>query len=151
MKLGVALSKLKSEKGKLARLINLRKKNAYLEAGMKSAYSFNELSDEINERIKEIRKLKIQIQKTNVETMLDGKITLAETIIKIGDLRSQIAKLSDIPERESFLSRWDRDKKNYVPTFDEKGLERELERLESEKVLLDNELQKRLWEVDLIQ
>jgi len=151
MKLGAALSKLKSEKGKLARLINLRKKNAYVEQGIEPAYSFDTLSDEIDEKIEEIRKLKIQIQKTNVEIMLDEKITLAEAIVKIGDLRSQIAKLSDVTERESFLSRWDRDNKVYIPTFDEKELERKLERVELEKVQLDNKLQKRLWEVDLIQ
>lgn len=151
MKLGAALSKLKSEKGKLARLINLRKKNAYVEQGIEPAYSFDTLSNGIDEKIEEIRKLKIQIQKTNVKTMLDEKITLAEAIVTIGDLRSQIAKLSDVTERETFLSRWDRDHKVYIPTFDEKELERKLERVELEKVQLDNKLQKRLWEVDLIQ
>lgn len=151
MKLGAALSKKKSEKGKLARMISLRKKNAYLEEGAKPTYDFNKLTQKIDEKIKEIRKLKIQIQKTNIKTMLDEKMNLAEAVIKIGDLRSRIAKLNEVTKRDSLFSRWDREKNNYVPAFDEKELERELEKLESEKVRLDNKLQKRLWEVDLIQ
>lgn len=151
MKLGEALSRLKKEKSRLARLILLRKENVYAEEGKKTKFDPGELSEEIDKRIDEIRKLKIEIQKTNLNSIVAGeKITLAEAIIKINDLRSRIAHLSDLFERKkSYLYR-DKDEKEMVAQLDEIDIEDRIEKLEIEKVQLDNKIQMTNWTTQLI-
>lgn len=150
MKLGEALSKLKKEKSRLARLILLRKENVFVEEGKKTKFDPKKLSEEIDNRIDEIRKLKIKIQKTNLNTTIAGeKITLAEAIVKINDLRSKIAHLSDLFEKKrDFLFR-DKDEKEMIAQLDELEIEDEIEKLEIEKVQLDNKIQISNWTTPL--
>lgn len=151
MKLGEALSRLKKEKSRLARLILLRKENVYAEEGKKSKFDPSELSEEIDRKIDEIRKLKIEIQKTNLNIMVSGeKITLAEALIKINDLRSRIAHLSNLFEKkERYLYR-DKDEKEMVAQLDELEIEDCIEKLEIEKVQLDNKIQITNWTTLLV-
>jgi len=151
MKVGEALSKLKKEKSRLARLIMLRKENVYVEEGKKTKLDPKRLSEEINQKIKEIRKLKIRIQKTNLSAIVSGEnIPLAEAIIKVNDLRSIIAKLSDLFEkREHYLFR-NKDEKEMVAQLDELKVDDEIEKLEIEKVQLDNKIQMTNWTTQLI-
>ena len=151
MKLGEALSQLKREKSRLARLILLRKENVFVEEGKQSAFDPRKLSQEIDTKIEEIRKLKIKIQMTNLKTLISGEnITIAEAIIKINDLRSQIAHLSTLFEkkRDSWLSR-DKDEKKTIAQLDELKVEEEIEKLEKEKVQLDNKVQITNWTTTL--
>ena len=151
MKLGEALSKLKKEKSRLARLILLRKENVYVEEGKKTKFDPKKLSEEIDKKIEEVRKLKIKIQKTNLTTKVSGEsITLAEAIVKINDLRSKLAHLSSLFEnKRSYLYR-DKDEKEMVAQLDELEIEDEIEKLEIEKVQLDNEIQMANWTTKLI-
>lgn len=151
MKLGEALSLLKKEKSRLARLILLRKENTYVEKGKQSKFDPKKLSNDIDKKIEDIRKLKIKIQKTNLNTILSGeKITLAEALIKINDLRSKIAHLSTLFEnKRSYLFR-DKDEKEMVPKLDEIEVEDKMEKLEIEKVQLDNKIQIHNWTTPLI-
>ncbi len=151
MKLGEALSKLKKEKSRLARLILLRKENVYVEKGKKTKFDPKKLSKEIDEKIEAIRKLKIKIQKTNLNTKVNGEsINLAEAIIKINDLRSKLAHLSSLFEKkERYLFR-DKDEKERVAQLDELEIEDEIEKLEIEKVQLDNKIQITNWTTKLI-
>jgi len=151
MNLGEALSKLKKEKSRLARLISLRKENVYMEEGKKTKFNPKKLSEEIDQKIEEIRKLKIKIQKTNLNTMVNGeKILLAEAIVKVNDLRSKLAHLSSLFEKgRSYLFR-DKDEKEMIAQLDELEIEDEIERLEIEKVQLDNKIQMTNWTAKLI-
>ena len=152
MKLGEALSKLKKEKSKLARLISLRKDNVFVEEGKQTPFDPQKLSPEINQKISDIRKLKIQIQKTNLETTVQGdNISLAEAIIKINDLRSKIASLSKVFDRKSdWLYRTkDNEKKENIPQLDEEEIEEEIEKLIIAKVQLDNKIQITNWTTEL--
>ena len=151
MKLGEALSKLKKEKSRLARLILLRKENVYVEEGKKTKFDPKKLSEEIDKKIEEVRKLKIKIQKTNLTTKVSGEsINLAEAIVKINDLRSKLAHLSSLFEnKRSYLYR-DKDEKEMVAQLDELEIEDEIEKLEIEKVQLDNEIQMANWTTKLI-
>lgn len=150
MKLGEALSKLKKEKSRLARLILLRKENIYTEEGKKTKFNPKKLSEEIDNKIEDIRKLKIKIQKTNLNVMVSGEnITLAEAIIKINDLRSKLAHLSDLfKKRSDYLFR-DKDEKEMIAQLDELKIEDEIEKLEVEKVQLDNKIQMTNWTTKL--
>ena len=151
MKLGEALSKLKKEKSRLARLILLRKENVYTEKGKKTKFDPKKLSKEIENKITDIRILKVKIQKTNLTAKVDGKgISLAEAIIKINDLRSNLAHLTGLFEQKrDFLFR-DKEEKEGVAQLDELEVEDEIERLESEKVQLDNKIQVANWTTKLL-
>lgn len=150
MKLGEALSKLKKEKSRLARLILLRKENMFVEEGKKTKFDPKELSQEINEKIENVRKLKIKIQKTNLNTTITGEnISLAEAIIKINDIRSKIAKLSNLFSRKETYMFRDKDEKEIVAQLDELEVEDEIERLEIEKVQFDNKIQMTNWTTKL--
>ncbi|MBU2639339.1 MAG: DIP1984 family protein [Nanoarchaeota archaeon] len=152
MKIGEALSKLKKEKSRLARLNLLRKENVFVEEGKETKFDPKKLFEEINQKIEDIRELKVKIQKTNLETTINnGDINLAEAIIKVNDLRSKIAKLSDLFEKERSYSYRDEDSKNFVPQLDELEIEDEIENLEIEKVQLDNKIQITNWSNELIE
>ncbi len=151
MKVGEALSLLKKERSRLARLISLRKENIFVLEGEKSPFNPEELSSQIDKKIDEIRELKIKIQKTNMNFKISGEdITLAEAILKIGDIRSKMSSLSRLFEdkRDSWSFR-DKDEKKRVSQLDEQKIEDELEKLEIEKAQLDNRIQMANWTIQL--
>ena len=151
MKLGEALSKLKKEKSRLARLILLRKENVYVEEGKKTKFDPKELGKEIDKKIEEIRKLKIKIQKTNLNTNVNGEnVSLAEAIVKVNDLRSKLAKLSNLFEDKRSYRYRDKDEKEIIAQLDELEIDDEMEKLEIEKVQLDNKIQMVNWTTKLI-
>ena len=148
MKLGEALSKLKKEKSRLARLILLRKENVYVEEGEKTKFDPIKLSEEINKKVDEIRELKIKIQKTNLNTIVSGdKISLTEAIIKVNDLRSKLAHLSNLFEKSSYMFR---EEKKLIAQLDELEIEDKIEKIEIEKVQLDNKIQMTNWTTKLV-
>ncbi len=149
MKIGEALSLLKKENNRLARLIFLRKENVFAEKGKKSKFDPNKLSREISMKLELIRKLKIKIQKTNLITKLRGdSLSLAEAILRISDLRLEIDKLTNLFDKERGIFRSD-DKKEMVTKMDELKVEDRIEQLGIEKAQLDNKVQITNWETDL--
>jgi len=150
MKLGEALSRLKKEKSRLARMIMLRKENVYVVKGKQTKFNPKELSKEIDKKIDEIRKLKIKIQKTNMETTItEEKISLAEAIVKINDLRSKLSHLSCLFDRKRDYLFRDNEDKEMVTQLDELEIEDEIEKLEIEKHQLDNIIQIVNWTTQL--
>lgn len=149
MKLGEALSNLKKERTRLARLITLRKENVFVEKGKQTVFSPKQLSEEIDKKTNEIRILKLQIQTTNLQTKLKlENMSLAEALLKINDIRNKIEKLSSLFERKREL--WSREEeKELVPQLDENKIEEEIKNLESEKVKLDNIIQMTNWNTEL--
>src|SRR3989344_1804003 len=121
MKIGEALSLLKKEKSRLSRLISLRKENVFVEKGKEPQFSVKNLTEEINKKTEDIRKLKIKLQKTNQSTkILDDNLTLAEAIIRIDDIRKNISNLSELFEKRSLF----RDKnENEIPVIEQKKIE----------------------------
>ena len=151
MNLGEALSLLKKEKSRLARLINLRKENVYVEEGKKSEFNPKKLSEEINVKIDEIRRLKIRIARTNLDSETSGeKINLAEAIIKVGDIRSKIAHLNSLFERKRSSWYGEKETKSFVAQLNEAEIENEIEKLEIEKAKLDNKIQITNWNIKLL-
>ena len=148
--LGEALSQLKKEQHRLVRLISLRKDHIYAEEGRKTSFDPKELSDEIDIKIEEIRNLKIRIQKTNICTnLIDSNLSLAESIIKVNDLRKKIESLSNLFEKKrGYFS--DKEEKPKISLLDELNIEKNIEKLESEKVDLDNKIQITNWKTDLV-
>jgi len=152
MNIGEALSLLKKEKSRLARLINLRKENVYIEEGKKSEFDPKKLTEDINFKIDEIRRLKIRITKTNLASGISGeKISLAEAIIKIGDIRSKIAQLNNLFERKRNLWYSEKETKIVIAQLNESEIEDEIEKLENEKSNLDNKIQLANWNAKLLE
>lgn len=150
MNLGEALSKLKKEKSRLARLISLRKENVYSEKGKETKFSPKELSKEIDAKIDEIRKLKLKIQQANLTAKVHGEeITLAEAIIKVNDLRSKIAHLSTLFEKKERWFYREKNEPEMIAQLNEREVEDEIESLENEKVILDNKVQTTNWSTKL--
>lgn len=150
MKIGEALSELKRGEKRLTRLIELRKDNVFIEKGKKSDFDIDKLSEEINNKVEEIRTLKIKIQKTNLTTKIPNEgILLAEAIIKVNDLRAKISNLSRLfEEKRDFLFR-DKDKVEKTSQLNQAEIEKEIESLEKEKIDLDNKIQITNWETEL--
>ena len=150
MKLGEALSRLKKEKSRLARLILLRKQNIFVEKGKKPKFDPKELSKEIEIKIDEIRKLKINIQETNLKTNIPGEDTsLAEAILKVNDIRSKLSQLSQLFDDKPRSFSLTREDKEYISTVDEAAVEELIEKLEVEKAQLDNKIQMANWATKL--
>lgn len=153
MKLGEALAQLKKEKSRLARLISLRKENVYVEKGKKTPFDPEQLGKDLDKKIDEIRKLKIKIQKTNLNSNLsDTPMSLAEAIIMIGDIRSKISHLSCLfnEKREYSFRLRDKDEIEKIAQLNESEIEKEIGNLESGKIHLDNALQVANWQTELI-
>lgn len=154
MKLGEALAQLKKERSRLARLISLRKENVYVEKGKQSPFNPEQIGRDISNKINQIRELKIRIQKTNLKTLLhEEKISLAEAIILIGDIRSKISHLSNLfTEKKEYYSFRLRSKDDIekIAQLDESDIEKEIESLESEKIRIDNLIQIANWETELV-
>ncbi|MGV8152043.1 MAG: hypothetical protein ACP5OG_03105 [Candidatus Nanoarchaeia archaeon] len=151
MNLGEALSLLKKEKSRLVRLISLRKESIFFEEGKTPAFDSKKLTQEINSKIEDIRKLKIRIEKTNLNTKLSGDdLNISEAIIKIGDIRSKIANLSSLFERKRDIWYLDKDKKELIAQISESDIEEEIQKLEIEKGILDNKLQMTNWNTKLL-
>lgn len=151
MNLGEALSLLKKEKSHLARLISLRKENVFVEEGKKTEFDPKKLSEDIDKKIEDIRKLKIRIQKTNISSKLDkDNLTIAEAIIKIGDIRSKLSHLSSLFDRKRDRWLFDKDTKTYIAQLNESENEKEIDKLEAEKTALDNKIQTSNWNTELL-
>ena len=151
MKLGEALSALKKEQSRLARLTLLRKENMYREKGKQTKFNPAKLSEQVDKKLEEIRKLKIKIQKTNLNTNVAGEnLTLAEAIIKLNDIRSNIANLSTLFEKKRDILFRDKDEIEKIAQLDELKIEDKIEKLEIEKVQLDNKIQITNWTTKLL-
>ena len=151
MNLGEALSLLKKEKSRLARLISLRKDNVFIEKGKKSEFDLNKLSEDINNKIEKIRELKLRILKTNISTTVqDEGVSLSEAIIKVNDMRSKIAQLSGLFERKRSSWYGEKDQNEMVAQLDESEIEDEIEKIEIEKTKLDDKIQMTNWNTKLL-
>ena len=133
------------------RLLALRKENVYRLKGERAKFDPNKLSKEIETKLTEIRKLKIRIQRTNLSTKVNGEgVTLAESIIKVQDLREQIKNLGTLfdDKRDYFF----RDKEaKKVAQIDEAKVEDTIQLLELKKAQLDNKIQITNWETNLLE
>ncbi len=151
MNLGEALNLLKKERSRLSRLIELRKDNLYVEEGKRSEFDLEKISKDIDLKIENIRKLKMQIQRTNLATRISSTgRTVAETIIEIGDIRSKIASLGRLFENRRFLY-CEIDEKPRSPQMSASKVEEEIEKLESQKTFLDNQIQIVNWSTPLLE
>jgi hypothetical protein len=102
-----------------------------------------------------IRELKIRVEITNHKKYIDtseGKMTIAEAIHKIGDMRAELSVLEGLREnfRKDRYGYRDEDEK-FAFQLSQKQLLTEIAALEAKKIRLDQFLSKRNWDVALIE
>lgn len=159
MKIGEALAKTKLLKNKFLELQKLQRATFFVEEGKKKSADFDELSEEISQTLEELRRLKLEIQQANLENQLDWKgkrISLAEAILTVGDLRSRLAhidKLVDEDEkfgmRRSYYDRKTKDEIEYQPQKTRVEILELKKEIEAEKTALDNLIQDTNWKTEL--
>ena len=150
MKIGEALSEKKRLQSRLAKCNELLRSSFYYVS--KPDFSYKKLRKEIDNILKEIKKLKLSLTKTNMSTKckVNGKeMSLAELIIEIGDIRSQIASLSNLyKEQDDYyvLREGAIQQKSQVKPEE---IENEIKALNQKKTTMDALLQHLNWTVDL--
>jgi phage shock protein A len=152
MKLGALLSEIKGKQSRLSRLMEVSKETMYVEKDKSPKLNYKEVSEEIEKLIPEIRQLKLKVQEANTKnTLPDFKMSLAEAIIKVADLRSLMSYKSGLIKYSSMRGFWDESEKKIelIPQVEEKKIEEEVEELSKEKIKLDNAIQKANWSVEV--
>ena len=152
MKIGEALAEKKRLQVRLAKCNELIKQS-YAYTTDKPDFSFEKLQTEIGKLVNKIRKLKLQIQRTNAQIKVeyqDDEYTLAELIIFIADTRSRLATLNDMykPKDEYRLLRYEEKETKYQVPPEE--IQTEISALNEEKTKLDALLQHTNWTTELI-
>ena len=162
MNISGALKQIKHLKNELKRKIKMRKenffviipKNGKLEDFKNSDETikfvdFNKVSEEINIIAKKISTLRERIMKTNIQTIVNvenDEITLAKLKLLIDDIRSELAQLDGINERDIFGSRRRRittteEEEKEVSQLTDIQLEKLISQLEEKKMKLENILE----------
>jgi len=150
MNLGEALLELKGMRSELVRLMEVRE-NSFSYEGEKPNEDIKDLSKEIVKLTLEIRKLKIKIENTNHTSFIDtpdGKMTIAETIIYIADMRSELASLEKLRGKYRNEDSW-RETKPKKYQVEQKELLQLIRSVEKKKVKMDGFLSSWNWKVEL--
>lgn len=152
MLLGAGLQELKIMQSKLLRLYRLREDTFNVLENKKIEVDFNKVSKEIDELVKGIRELKVQINKTNTNTVIqveDKKMSIQELIINIGDLRSELSRLQLLrPRGPVYLGG---QAVEYIPQKKQDEIANLISDMEKQKADLDKILQASNWKTELIQ
>ncbi len=151
MLLGAALQELKTIQSKLARLYGLRSETFnYLETKSPQV-DFTQVSTEINQLVKDIRDLKVQIHKTNALARLpvEGKeMSIQELILLIGDLRGELAQQESLkPRGPVYLGGQAVEYKTQKKQDEMASL---ISQIERRKADLDKILQAKNWNTELL-
>ncbi len=151
MKLGDGLRELKRKQSQLVRKINLRAITFNYKKDERPEVSFTSVTSEIRQLALEIRDLKLQIEYTNNTTQVDfegEQRSIADLILRIGDLRSELKQLGELIERKRYYSSYD-EGDDMARQLNQVELNKEIEVLEAEKDKIDNFLQKTNWVTEL--
>ncbi len=161
MNVSGALKEIKFLKNQLKRKIKMRKenfiviipKNKNLEDlstnELEKIVKFNDISEEINELAGNISDLREKVLRTNIQTIIDvenDKITLAKLKLLVDDVRSELAQLESVNERDIFSSRRRKittteEEEKEVAQLTDLQLENLIKQLERRKLELENVLE----------
>ncbi len=150
MLLGAALQELKTMQSKLARLYDLRSDTFNYLENREFEVDYNQITEEINQLVGQIRQLKVQIAKTNNNSTIevDGKeISIQELIFLIGDLRSDLSQMSYLtPRGPVYLGG---QAVEYIPQKRQDQIAELISEIEEKKADFDKLLQAKNWSTEL--
>jgi len=160
MKLGEAIKEVQLLQSKLIRLHSSRKQLfSYLKTNTPE-FDFKTLDNEIEKTHKEIIRLKLAIQRTNIRSKITIKIDdnntkemiIQEAILIIGQIRSELSQYQTelIPKQANVEYGRERIVEYFQPISEKERQER-LEILEKKKRQFDLALQGANWTIELIE
>jgi len=155
MKISKALSEKKAAQNALSRLILMRNRNLYHDKSKNPDLDFHDLETQIQEKIRIIDELKLNILYTNCHTALPNGMLLQEAIIRLGNIRSELKCYNDLLEKEAedrlVYYEGKTQIKEYASQADKKYLLKKIEELETQKYELDSLIAKTNNSCDLME
>lgn len=151
MKLAEALQERADLRRKVDMLAERLANNSLVQEGDTPAEDPAGLLRELDGAMARLGELVAAINKTNSETLVDGR-TITELIAHKDCLGTKVSILRKLVSKTSTpQARYTRSEVRYVRAVDVAGLQAEADRLAKELRLVDNALQKANWETDLAQ
>jgi len=172
MNVSGGLKQIRQLKNELKRKIKMRKENFFIIIPKSEELEdfktdnktikfvdFNNISGEINNIAKRISTLREKIMKTNIQTIVNvenDKITLANLKLLIDDIRSELAQLDGINERDIFGSRRRKistteEEEKEVAQLTDIQLDNLISQLEEKKMKLENILEIKNTNTQLVE
>ena len=146
MNIATALSEKKAAQNALARLISMRDKNLYYDKKKKPELDFQNIENQIKEKLERIDDLKFKILYTNCHTKLENGLFLQNAIIKLGNIRSELNSynklLGEDPEDRLVFFRGRSEVQEYIAQVNKEYLMNRIEELESQKYDMDSIISK---------
>lgn len=150
MKLAEALNQRADLQKRIAQLKERLSNNVKVQEGDEPAEKPEDLFKELGGSLKELESLIVRINRTNQETVWEGK-TLTEMIAGKDVLSLQLSVLRSVLEAANVRSdRYSRNEIKFVRTIDVNPLQKQVDDLSRDLRELDSKLQQANWMTDLI-
>lgn len=150
MKLAEALNQRADLQKRIAQLKERLSNNVKVQEGDEPAEKPEDLFKELDGSLKELESLIVRINRTNQETVWEGK-TLTEMIAGKDVLSLQLSVLHSVLEAANVRSdRYSRNEIKFVRTIDVNPLQKQVDDLSRDLRELDSKLQQANWMTDLI-
>ena len=149
MKLAEALNQRADLQKRIAQLRERLANNVKVQEGDQPAENPQDLFQELDGSLKQLKDLIVSINRTNQETVWEGK-TLTETIAEKDTLSLHIATLRAALDAANVRSdRYSRNEIKFVRTVDVNVLQKRVDDLSRDLRQLDSRLQQANWTTDL--
>jgi len=149
MKLAEALNQRADLQKRIAQLRERLSNNVKVQEGDQPAERPEDLFAELNKSLKELETMIVRINRTNQETVWEGK-TLTEMIAGKDVLSMQLSVLRATLEAANVRSdRFSRNEIKFVRTIDVNELQKQVDDLSRDLRELDSKLQQANWMTDL--
>ena len=149
MKLAEALNQRADLQKRIAQLKERLSNNVKVQEGDEPAEKPEDLFKELGGSLKELESLIVRINRTNQETVWEGK-TLTEMIAGKDVLSLQLSVLRSVLEAANVRSdRYSRNEIKFVRTIDVNPLQKQVDDLSRDLRELDSKLQQANWMTDL--
>lgn len=150
MKLAEALNQRADLQKRIAQLKERISNNVKVQEGDEPAEKPEDLFKELDGSLKELESLIVRINRTNQETVWEGK-TLTEMIAGKDVLSLQLSVLRSVLEAANVRSdRYSRNEIKFIRTIDVNPLQKQVDDLSRDLRELDSKLQQANWMTDLI-
>ena len=149
MKLAEALNQRADLQKRIAQLKERLSNNVKVQEGDEPAEKPEDLFKELDGSLKELESLIVRINRTNQETVWEGK-TLTEMIAGKDVLSLQLSVLRSVLEAANVRSdRYSRNEIKFIRTIDVNPLQKQVDDLSRDLRELDSKLQQANWMTDL--
>lgn len=149
MKLAEALNQRADLQKRIAQLRERLSNNVKVQEGDQPAENPNDLFKELEGSLKQLKDLIVSINRTNQETVWEGK-TLTEMIAEKDVLSMHLGALRSTLEAANVRSdRFSRNEIKFVRTVDVNALQKKVDDLSKELRELDSRLQQANWMTDM--